>query len=34
MPFMGTLTIDDNVIGDQENTVTLHGTGKMPKVKK
>ncbi len=31
---MATLTIDDNVIGDLQNTVALKGTGKGPKVKK
>ena len=31
MPFTATLTVDDNVIGDLENMVTLKGTGKAPK---
>lgn len=33
-PFTGTLTIDDNVLGDLQNTVALKGTGKAPKIKK
>jgi sugar lactone lactonase YvrE len=31
MAFAGTLTIDDNVLGDLENSVALKGTGKAPK---
>ncbi len=34
MPFSGTLTIDDNVMGDLQNTGTLKGIGKALKIKK
>jgi hypothetical protein len=33
VPFGATLTVDDNVIGDLENVLTLKGTGRAPKVK-